>query len=65
MSRWGAPKRTQADKLRDLIVFLNSARPDIVLAATADQLAARYGTPVKDTEYHLRIAQQRLERVDG
>ena len=54
--------RTQADKLRDLMLFLSSARPEMVLAATAEQLAARYGTPQRETYYHLRIAQQLLGR---
>lgn len=61
MSRFVPPVRTRADRMRDLCMFLATARPEMVLRATADELSARYGTPGRETEYHLRIAQQRLE----
>ena len=62
MTRFGHAPRTREDRERELIEFLYCARPHMVLRATAADLSARYGTPLKDTEYHLRIAQQRIER---
>lgn len=53
--------RTQADKMRDVDLFLANARPEMVLAATGEELAARYGVSDRRVvSYKVAIAQQRL-----
>lgn len=65
MSRWGAPKRTRADKERDLLMFVSSATDEMLARSTGEVLAGRYGVDVRFAEYHLRIALQRRDGGNG
>lgn len=61
MSRsYGNRQRTGADRLRDLTMFLNTARPEMVMRAKAAELSRLYGTPAKETEHFLALAQRRI-----
>jgi hypothetical protein len=65
MKQFGNRVRTKADRLRDATMFLATARPHMILRATAGELAARYGVPVAEVEGPLAEAQNRVrwERV--
>jgi hypothetical protein len=62
VSRFGSPKRTQADRDRDLVLFCGQARIEAVRGATAADLAHRYGCDRKLAEYHRTM---RLQREDA
>ena len=59
MSRWGSPKRTQADRERDLVMFCATARIEAVRSSTDAALAARYGVSLHLATYHRQIRMQR------
>lgn len=50
MNRWGNPKRTQADKVQEAILFIHQARDHIVLATTAAELCASKGVSGKQDQ---------------
>lgn len=60
MSGWGPPKRTAADRERDLVMFLTGARPEKIKEVTAEELAARYGVPIMTAKYRLALALGRM-----
>ncbi len=56
MNRWGNPKRTQADKVQDAILFIHQARDHIVLATTAAELCASKGILKRDDQRRVEAA---------
>lgn len=59
MKGYGAPKRTQADRDLDCVRFCTTARIEMVRAASAEELAGRYGVSVKLAEWQRTIRLQR------
>jgi hypothetical protein len=57
---YGSKKRTKAEGELELINFLYCARPHMILAATAEELARRYGTDARETAEALKLAQERV-----
>ena len=50
MNRWGPPKRTQADKVQDAVLFIYQARDHIILGMTAERLCAEKGVTKRDDQ---------------
>lgn len=47
-NRFARPKRTDADRLTDAVLFLHRATPTMILAHTPESLCALYGITQRD-----------------